>query len=67
LKVIIEFYEQAEAAIKKGAPILKIREMGLSETITRLRSSVPNDKLDELEKMGLQIKMHFDEMLKMYN
>jgi len=48
LKLIMEFYERADTCIALGAPMTKITETGLKETLSRLKSTVKNDSLDDL-------------------
>lgn len=66
LKAIIEFYKLAEKTIKMGAPIIKIREVGLNDEIIRLKSTIPNDKLEEFDLFINKIKEAFSELLNVY-
>jgi V/A-type H+-transporting ATPase subunit A len=43
LKVIISFYECANEALEAGAPLVRIRELGIDGEIVKLKSEVPND------------------------
>ncbi len=56
LKIIIEFYRLAVRVIDRGAPIFKITELAVRTEIMRMKTSVPNDKLDSLD--DLEQKMH---------
>ncbi len=53
LKIIVDFHRLAENVVNKGAPIFKVTELSVMEEIMRMKNTVPNDKvaqLDELEK-----------------
>jgi len=66
LKLIVEFYNLAKKSIEKGAPIIKIREMGLIEDIIRLKSMVSNDKIHEIDNFLQKIKRSFEEIMSIY-
>ncbi len=53
LKIVIDFHRLADNVVSKGAPIFKVTELPVMEDIMRMKNSIPNDKvaqLDELEK-----------------
>ena len=53
LKIIVDFHRLAENVVSKGAPIFKVTELPVMEEIMRMKNTVPNDKvaqLDDLEK-----------------
>ncbi|MCK4796499.1 MAG: V-type ATP synthase subunit A, partial [Spirochaetes bacterium] len=66
LKVIIEFYKLAEKTINSGAPIIKIRELGLIDHIIRLKSLIPNDETEKLEHEINKIRKAFEEVINVY-
>jgi V/A-type H+/Na+-transporting ATPase subunit A len=66
LKVIMEFYKNAEKAIQMGAPLIKIRELGLGDEIIKLKSVIANDKLNEFDLIFDKIRDKFDELVKSY-
>ncbi|NQT86010.1 V-type ATP synthase subunit A [bacterium] len=43
LRLLVEFYERAQRAIEKGAPLVRVAELSCREEIVRARSTVPND------------------------
>lgn len=57
LSLIIEFYNRGLAAVKMGAPLIKVTTLPVREEIIRIKTSVANDKLEEL----LQVRKHLDE------
>jgi len=53
LKIIVDFHRLADNVVSKGAPIFKVSEMPVTEEIMRMKTSIPNDKinmLDDIEK-----------------
>ena len=67
LKVIIEFYKLSNKAIELGAPIIKIRDIGLIEELIRLKSVVPNNKEGEFEIFMSKVRNSFDELINVYS
>lgn len=66
LKVIIEFYNNAVKIIDLGAPIVKIKELGLDDEIVRLKSIIPNNEPERLNEYIYKIKDKFEELTKFY-
>lgn len=62
LRLILHFYDRADAVIKKGAPIYRIREMEVLEDIMRMKARIPNDELDQFEALLQSIDEEFDEL-----
>ncbi len=59
LQLIMEFYRRAAAIIKMGAPLIRITDLPVREEIIRIKTSVPNDKLDQI---GI-VEAHMNEQL----
>ena len=66
LKVIMEFYTNADKAIQLGAPLIKIRELGLGDEIIKLKSIIPNDDLKLFDEIFDKIRDSFDDLAKSY-
>ena len=66
LKVIIKFYKLSKKAIELGAPIIKIRDIGLIEELIRLKSVVPNDKESDFEVFLNKIRSSFENLVNVY-
>ena len=47
--LMMNFYNRALALIKQGCPLSKITALSVKEKIVRLKSSVPNDKLEMMK------------------
>ncbi len=51
LKIIIDFYSMARKAIERGVKTSTLMELPIVTKIVRARMTIPNDKLNELEKI----------------
>jgi V/A-type H+-transporting ATPase subunit A len=66
LQLIMNFYTKALAVIKQGAPLLKVTGLGVREEILRIKTSVPNDKLDEIQAIALHLDEQMGELERTY-
>ncbi len=60
LKIILDFHKLAERVVNKGAPIFKITQLPITEEIMRMKTSVPNDKINHLDDLEKRMQQHFD-------
>ncbi|MCG8572078.1 MAG: V-type ATP synthase subunit A [Spirochaetes bacterium] len=67
LKAILRFYQYSSKVIDRGAPLIKIRELGVIEEINRLKSTIPNEETEKLETFIYQLKEKFTELDKVYH
>ena len=49
LRAIIHFHRRAAALIKRGCPVIRVRELPIIPRLIRLKSTVPNDRANELD------------------
>ena len=56
LKIIIDFYEGAKKVIERGVPIFKILQLPIVTEIMRMKSEIPNDKVQLLDEIDLRVK-----------
>ena len=66
LELIIEFYERAQTCIHLGAPMTKISETGLKEGMSRLKSTVRNDALGDLNSFEVKMRDTLEELERAY-
>ncbi|MCR5763654.1 MAG: V-type ATP synthase subunit A [Treponema sp.] len=66
LLLIMTFYDKALAAIKEGVPLLKINELPVQSEIVRIKSVVPNNKLDDLTVIANHLEDQMAELERMY-
>ncbi|MGL5956299.1 MAG: V-type ATP synthase subunit A, partial [Brevinema sp.] len=67
LKIIIEFFEEAEIIITMGAPIFEIRALDCFSMIIRARLDIANEELDKFEKLSLFIKDELNSLRSKYS
>jgi V/A-type H+-transporting ATPase subunit A len=60
LKLILDFHSLAERVVNKGAPIFKITQLPITEEIMRMKTSVANDKINQLDDLEKRMKQHFN-------
>jgi len=66
LQLIMEFHERAKVCIKLGAPLTKISGTGLKENLSRLKSTVKNDALDDLDSFEAEMRSSLEELERSY-
>ena len=59
LVLMMNFYHRALAVIKAGAPLVRVNSLPVKEEITRIKSEIPNDKLDRVK----DVENHLDEQM----
>jgi len=62
LQLIILFHDRAEAVIKQGAPIVKIREMDVVLQLRRMKAKIGNDEVEKLDDLREQLTKAFDKL-----
>lgn len=66
LVLMIDFYERGLSVIKNGAPLSKVASLGVKDEIVRLKTSVPNDKLELIDETRNHFDQQFSELERMY-
>ncbi len=66
LLLIMAFYTRALSVIKAGAPLVKITSLPVRDEIVRLKSSVPNDKLEQLHEVEGRLEEQLGNLERMY-
>ncbi len=49
LQLMMRFYKKAKELIKNGAPLLKLTSLSVREEIVRIKTTIPNEKLDDIK------------------
>ena len=62
LEMMMEFHERAHTCIELGAPITKITETGLKETLSRLKSTIKNNELGEFNAVEENMRHTLEEL-----
>lgn len=66
LLLIMNYYNKALALIKAGTPLVKITTLPVKDEIVRLKSSVPNDKLEEIHEVEKRLEDQMNEVERLY-
>ena len=66
LVLMIDFYERGLFVIKNGAPLSKVSSLSVKDEIVRLKTSVPNDKLELIDETRNHFDQQFSELERMY-
>ncbi len=62
LQIIVDFYTLAQRVVSRGAPIFKITQLPVLQEIIRMKTAVPNNKLELLDDLERRIHEHFEEL-----
>ena len=66
LQLMIQFYRRAISVIKQGCPLIKINSLECKEEIIRLKTSVPNDKLEMIKEVENRFENEFGNLERLY-
>ena len=66
LEVIMEFHKRSGICIELGAPMTKISGTGIKEEMSRLKSTVKNDSLGEINSFEEKMRNTLEELEKTY-
>ncbi|KPU43787.1 V-type ATP synthase alpha chain [Oxobacter pfennigii] len=66
LKAINVLYDRSSAAVKRGAPISKIKNDKIYQDIVKMKYNIPNDKLDMFDEIIKSINDYYDSLDKQY-
>ena len=66
LQLMIGFYKRALGVIKQGCPLLKINTLSCKEEIIRIKTSVPNDKLEMIKEVENHFESEFGNLERLY-
>lgn len=66
LQLMIQFYRRAISVIKQGCPLIKINSLECKEEIIRLKTSVPNDKLEMIKEVENHFESEFGNLERLY-
>lgn len=67
LQIILRYWDLGSAAISKGVPMAKITRLKVVQDITKMRFTVPNDDLDALDKLELQLERSMSQLGGLYD
>ena len=59
MKLMVDFYKQAQQALKDGASLADIRAMGVIGPMLKARMDIKDDEMDKLEQLDLNMREQF--------
>jgi V/A-type H+-transporting ATPase subunit A len=64
--IILTYWRRGTEAIKRGATLVKLRKMKVYGDITRMKFTVPNEDLSELDRIEARLERSFDQLESIY-
>ena len=65
-QVIMHFYDRARAIIEKGAPIFTITELDVIQDTMRMKTRIPNDRVNEFDDLLADMDSQMDTLEERY-
>ena len=62
LKIIMEFHKLAGRIVGKGAPIFKVTQLPILQEILRMKTTIHNEKVDDLDNLEIRMRKRFEEL-----
>ncbi len=62
LNAILAYWQRGSEAIAKGVPMVKIRRLKAVQEMARMRLSVPNDELGQIDRIQLRLERAIDQI-----
>lgn len=66
LLLMMEFYRRGAAVIKAGAPLSKVNALPVKDEIVRLKTTVPNDRLEMIKETESRFEEQMSGLERMY-
>ena len=66
LVLMMGFYHRALSVIKQGAPLMKVNALPVREEIVRIKSTIPNDKLEMIKDIEGHLETQMSELERTY-
>lgn len=66
LLLMMEFYRRGAAVIKAGAPLSKVNALSVKDEIVRLKTTVPNDRLEMIKETESRFEEQMSGLERMY-
>ncbi|MBC6714186.1 V-type ATP synthase subunit A [Treponema sp. Marseille-Q3903] len=66
LELILEYYERALNCIKGGATLQQVSTLPVCEEITRIKMTIPNDKLEKIQDIKGNLDKQIGEVERLY-
>ncbi len=59
MKLLVDFYNEGQNALKDGASLADIRAMSVIGNLLKARMEIKDDEMDKLEQLGQKMREQF--------
>ena len=66
LHIIVTYWRRGSEAIKRGTTLVKVRKLKVYQDIIKMKFTVPNDDLSQLEKIQARLERSMDQLESIY-
>ena len=66
LRLILHFHERAAGIIAKGCPIVVIHDLPIVNTLVRMKTTVPNEQIEQIDDIWKALDEQMDQVKKDY-
>jgi V/A-type H+-transporting ATPase subunit A len=66
IKILMMIYEKGNSIIRKGAPLLKIRQLPILNRVMRMKSQIPNEEPAKLQELYFQVEQELNRLEQAY-
>jgi hypothetical protein len=63
----LRFQERAAEVIARGAHISNVEKLAVFERLPRLKASIPNDKLEQLDAVRAELESQMDALMQQFS
>lgn len=60
LKIILTFYDKGLAAIKRGAYLLQLKQIGVYSEVMRMKNIIGNDQLEKFDELLIKLQIQLE-------
>ncbi|HOT93016.1 MAG TPA: V-type ATP synthase subunit A [Anaerolineae bacterium] len=62
LRAILHFHDRAARIVAKGCPIILLHNLPIVNTLVRMKTTIPNDAVKQIEKLIAEMDMQMDQL-----
>ncbi|HOV62869.1 MAG TPA: V-type ATP synthase subunit A [Spirochaetia bacterium] len=66
MDIIMTYYRKGSEAIKRGVTLVKLKRMNVLQDIVKMKFTIPNDQLEEFEKLKARLERSLDQLESIY-
>lgn len=66
LEIILTYYNRGSDAIRRGVTLVKLRRMRVLQDIVRAKSTIENENISQLDRLGARLERSIDQLESIY-